>query len=140
MLKRFYSKEEQKNINLFYFSPIISITYLIFTVLSKNFTLLNLLWKNFLSGIIKILNLREEMNYHNITKDDMLNLWDQGELVEKVEYMGNIYGFTRAQVENNKTAVVIPDGFRQLLEKPDLDITSFYLDVSPEIRKSRYRL
>ena len=40
---------------------------------AKNVTILKILNKKYFGGIMNVLDLREEMNYHNITKDDMLN-------------------------------------------------------------------
>ena len=67
----------------------------------------------------------------------MERLWETGELVERVDYLGNIYGFVESECKSDRVVAVLPDGLRQLKSRKDLDIFAVYLDVSYDVRKSR---
>ena len=77
------------------------------------------------------------VNYYFVSTEEMERLNRENQLAERIEYLGNVYGFIKDECKNDRVAVVAPDGFRQLLEKDDLDIFSVYLEVNPEIRKER---
>ena len=79
----------------------------------------------------------EGVNYYFVSKEEMEELWSQGKLVERIDYMGNIYGFVESECKSDRVVAVVPDGLRQLNERKDLGIISFYLDVSSETRKAR---
>lgn len=79
----------------------------------------------------------EGVNYYFVSKEEMEELWAKGELVERIDYMGNIYGFVESECKPDRVVAVVPDGLRQLNERNDLDIFSVYLDVSRENRKAR---
>lgn len=79
----------------------------------------------------------EGVNYYFVTKEEMEKLWANGELVERIDYMGNIYGFVESECKPDRVVAVVPDGLRQLNERNDLDIFSVYLDVSRDNRKAR---
>ncbi len=77
------------------------------------------------------------VNYFFISFEEMERLHQNGELVERVEYVGNVYGYVREQCLSDRVAVVIPDGLRQLVEKPNLDVFSIYLKSSEDVRCNR---
>ncbi len=77
------------------------------------------------------------VNYYFVSKEEMERLWDSGELVERVDYLGNIYGFVESECKSDRVVAVLPDGLRQLKSRKDLDIFAVYLDVSYDVRKSR---
>lgn len=77
------------------------------------------------------------VNYFFVSFDEMERLHKSGDLVERVEYIGNIYGYVREQCLPDRVAVVIPDGLRQLVEKPNLDVFSIYLKSSEDVRRDR---
>lgn len=77
------------------------------------------------------------VNYYFTTKEEMERLWATGELVERVDYLGNIYGFVESECKSDRVVAVLPDGLKQLNKRKDLDIFSVYLDVSYDVRKSR---
>ena len=79
----------------------------------------------------------EGVNYYFVSKEEMERLWANGELVERIDYLGNIYGFVESECKPDRVVAVVPDGLRQLNERDDLGIMSFYLDVSSETRKAR---
>ena len=79
----------------------------------------------------------EGVNYYFVSKEEMERLWANGELVERIDYLGNIYGFVESECKPDRVVAVVPDGLRQLNERKDLDIFSVYLDVSYDVRKSR---
>ncbi len=79
----------------------------------------------------------EGVNYYFVSREQMEALWAKGELVERIDYMGNIYGFVESECKPDRVVAVVPDGLRQLNERKDLGIVSFYLDASSETRKSR---
>lgn len=79
----------------------------------------------------------EGVNYYFVSKEEMERLWAEGKLVERIDYMDNIYGFVESECKPDRVVAVVPDGLRQLNERPDLNIFSVYLDVSSEVRKAR---
>lgn len=79
----------------------------------------------------------EGVNYFFVSKEEMERLYAEGELIERIDYMGEIYGFVKGQCLPDRIAVVTPDGLEQLSQHKDLNIVSFYLRVTPETRRSR---
>ena len=77
------------------------------------------------------------VNYYFVSKDEMERLWSTGELVERVDYLGNVYGFVESECKSDRVVAVLSDGLRQLKSRKDLDIFAVYLDVSYDVRKSR---
>ena len=67
----------------------------------------------------------------------MERLWETGELVERVDYLDNIYGFVESECKPDRVVAVLPDGLKQLNRRKDLNIFSVYLDVSYDVRKER---
>lgn len=85
----------------------------------------------------KRINDVEGVNYFFVSKEEMEKLYAEGELIERIDYMGEIYGFVKGQCLPDRVAVVTPDGLEQLSQHKDLNIVSFYLRVSPETRRER---
>ena len=79
----------------------------------------------------------EGVNYYFVSKAEMERLWETGELVERVDYLDNIYGFVESECKPDRVVAVLPDGLKQLNRRKDLNIFSVYLDVSYDIRKER---
>jgi len=85
----------------------------------------------------KRINDIEGVNYYFVSKEEMERLWKTGELVERVDYLDNIYGFVESECKPDRVVAVLPDGLRQLNKRKDLNIFSVYLDVSYDVRKER---
>ena len=79
----------------------------------------------------------EGVNYYFVSKAEMERLWETGELVERVDYLDNIYGFVESECKPDRVVAVLPDGLKQLNRRKDLNIFSVYLDVSYDVRKER---
>ena len=79
----------------------------------------------------------EGVNYYFVSKEEMIRLWETGELVERVDYLDNIYGFVESECKPDRVVAVLPDGLKQLNRRKDLNIFSVYLDVSYDVRKER---
>lgn len=79
----------------------------------------------------------EGVNYYFVSKAEMERLWETGELVERVDYLDNIYGFVESECKPDRVVAVLPDGLKQLNKRKDLNIFSVYLDVSYDVRKER---
>ena len=79
----------------------------------------------------------EGVNYYFVSKDEMEKLYAEGRLVERIDYMGNIYGYIDSECQDDRTAVVVPEGFRQLLERNDLHVFSVYVCVPESVRRER---
>ena len=85
----------------------------------------------------KTVNDVERANYYFVSKAEMERLWETGELVERVDYLDNIYGFVESECKPDRVVAVLPDGLKQLNRRKDLNIFSVYLDVSYDVRKER---
>ena len=79
----------------------------------------------------------EGVNYFFVSNEEMQRMYEQGELAERIDYIGNVYALCKEQCKTDKVVVVAPEGLKQLLEKDDLDVFSVYLDVTMCVRKSR---
>lgn len=77
------------------------------------------------------------VNYYFVSEEEINRLFKNGELVERVEYSGNVYGYIKSECKNDRVVCVVPDGLRQINEHSDLDIFSIYLETSMEVRKNR---
>lgn len=69
------------------------------------------------------------IDYHFITKSQFNRLKEQGFFAETAAYNGWYYGTAKQDCTNDKIAVITPHGLRQLSKIPDIDITSFYINV-----------
>lgn len=79
----------------------------------------------------------EGVNYFFVSREEIEKLYADGELVERIDYMDEVYGYVKEQCKDDRTAAVVPDGLRQLLEHKDLNVFSIYFDTSSEVRKER---
>jgi guanylate kinase len=74
------------------------------------------------------------VDYHFVSIDKFKELKKQNFFAETGCYRGWYYGTPAKECTDDKILVVTPHGLRQLKSKKDLNITSFYIDVS---RKDR---
>lgn len=85
----------------------------------------------------KRINDIDGVNYYFVSKEEMEDLYARNELVERIDYMGEIYGFVRSECQADRVAAVAPEGLEQLKQWPELNVYSIYLKVSDEVRKER---
>ena len=76
-------------------------------------------------------------DYCFFTKEDFENKIDNGYFIEYAEYNKNYYGLPSNQIQENKVAIVEPQGVEALIQKFGEDIVIFYLQSSEETRKNR---
>jgi len=80
------------------------------------------------------------IDYHFVTELDFKGLKMGNKLAEHAIYRGWHYGILKEDCKNNTVAVVEPNGLNQLNAIEHLDITSFYIKTSENLRVSRMAL
>lgn len=82
---------------------------------------------------------QEGVDYYYISQERFDALDAQGFFAEKIFYpsSGCYYAAAKEDCTDDSIIVVAPEGLTQLLEKPELNIVSFYLESSEIIRFSR---
>lgn len=76
-------------------------------------------------------------NYFFVSQEEMDKLESDGQLAEKIVYLGNTYALTKEQCKDDRVVSVVPDGLKQLLTHDDLNLFSVYLFVDRETRRDR---
>ena len=79
----------------------------------------------------------EGEDYCFLTMEDFQNKISNQYFVEYAEYNMNFYGLPSNQIQENKVAIVEPQGVEALTQKFGEHIVVFYLQSSEEIRKNR---
>ena len=82
-------------------------------------------------------NETDHVDYHFISKDNYIDLLNNGFFAEYTCYNGWYYAIAKEDCLDNSIAVVEPVGFRQLKKLSYLNITSFYLKVEERERVTR---
>lgn len=77
------------------------------------------------------------VDYIYVSRDEMMRLYDSGELIEYVNYNDNFYGLHKDNIKNDVIAVVEPNGLKQIKQLDGIDVTAIYLHTSEEDRKER---
>ena len=79
------------------------------------------------------------VNYHFVSEEQMQKLENDGDLVEKIEYNGNIYAYVETECVDDRVVVVIPEGLEQLNARKDLNIYSVYVTTPEVVRTERMK-
>lgn len=74
--------------------------------------------------------------YIFVSREEFMQMWDKGQLIEYVEYNGNYYG-VKDDGQNEGIIVVEPNGARQFKEKFGNKVKVIYIDCPEGIRKDR---
>jgi guanylate kinase len=69
------------------------------------------------------------VDYHFISEERFEELDNEGFFAEKAVYNNWHYGTAKEDCTNDKIAVLTPHGFRQIKKIPEINITSFYINV-----------
>ena len=77
------------------------------------------------------------VDYIYVSRDEMMRLYDSGELIEYVNYNDNFYGLHKDNIKNDVIVVVEPNGLKQIKKIDGIDVTAIYLHTSEEDRKER---
>ena len=77
------------------------------------------------------------IDYHYINDKYFELLLEEKFFAEHTVYNGWYYGIAKQDCLDNKICVIEPNGYRQLLKIPNLNIKSFYIDVSERERLKR---
>ena len=78
-----------------------------------------------------------EDSYHFLTLEEFKSKIDNGDMIEHIEYNGNLYGCSVDSLTTNCVAVLEPNGVRALKKKFKEKVISVYLKVSDEERLKR---
>lgn len=70
------------------------------------------------------------IDYHFITKSQFRELEKQDFFAETAIYNGWYYGVAKKDCTDDKVAVLTPHGLRQVSKIEDINVTSFYINVS----------
>lgn len=77
-------------------------------------------------------------DYHFISKEEFLKLKGNSYFFETMEYNGNYYGTSRDSLNSKSYVILDPKGLSKYINS-SLDIISFYLECSEEIRMERMK-
>lgn len=69
------------------------------------------------------------IDYHFISTQKFIELKYQGFFAETAQYNGWYYGTAKEDCINDKVAVLTPHGLRQIQKLPNINVTSFYINV-----------
>ena len=69
------------------------------------------------------------VDYHFIDKSQFRRMAIQDFFAEIAEYNGWYYGIAKSDIKDDTVGVLTPHGLRMLKKFPELNITSFYLNV-----------
>lgn len=76
------------------------------------------------------------VHYHFVTRAEMEEMRDKGDLLECAEYGGNLYGMHSRYAKDGVVCVVEVGGMQQILSKVD-DVRVVYITVDEEERERR---
>jgi guanylate kinase len=82
-------------------------------------------------------NEKNDIDYHFITEEKFKNNLESGFFAEHTKYNGWFYGIAKKDCHDDSIVVVEPYGFRQLKSKPELNVSSIFIDVPERIRLKR---
>lgn len=75
--------------------------------------------------------------YHRVTRAEFMQMFEEGKLVEYVNYQGNLYGITKAEFIEPCVATVEPAGMRRVHKEFGDSVLSIYFNVPEEVRIER---
>ena len=79
----------------------------------------------------------DHCDYHFLSEDEFKKKYNEGFFAEHTVYNGWYYGVAKEDCHNDSLVVVEPYGFRQLKSKPELKVTSFFINVPERVRLKR---
>lgn len=74
-------------------------------------------------------NEADGVDYHFIDTKRFCELEETGFFAESAHYNGWRYGVAKEDCTNDKVAVLTPHGLRQVSKIPEINVTSFYINV-----------
>ncbi|MDO5330954.1 MAG: AAA family ATPase [Bacillota bacterium] len=82
---------------------------------------------------------KDGVDYHFVSKEEFDRLYQDGKMVERVEYNDNYYGCSKAELSDDKCVILEPHGFHKFQSLNDPRLISFHLVADEKTRRKRMR-
>ena len=79
----------------------------------------------------------EGVDYYYTTDDKFMELVEDGQMLEYMDFKGWKYGMTRAEYEKSDVLIMSPDGLKLLPKEIKKECLIIYLDINPTTRLTR---
>ncbi|MBP5091656.1 MAG: hypothetical protein J6328_03760 [Bacilli bacterium] len=77
------------------------------------------------------------VDYHFVSKEEFLSLWNEGKLIENTFYNGNYYGCSKAEISEDKVVILDPNGLKKFQSLGDPTLITFLLTADEATRRKR---
>lgn len=82
-------------------------------------------------------NEKEGFDYHYVTDERFVEMLENGEMMEYMEFKGWKYGLTKEEFHGSDVLIMSPDGLDLLPEDAKKECIIIYLDIAPTTRLTR---
>lgn len=79
------------------------------------------------------------VDYHFCAKEEMMNLYQSGELLEIAEYDSNLYGLSKCEAIISDVHIMEPSGIKNLLKRNDIEIFPVRIECDESVRIDRLK-
>ena len=80
---------------------------------------------------------KDGVDYHFVSEEEFLRLYQEGALLENTLYNGNRYGCSKAELSDDKCVILDPNGLKAFLKEKNPRLITFFLEASEETRRKR---
>ena len=79
----------------------------------------------------------EGVDYYYVTDERFMEMYENGEMLEYMDFKGWKYGMTREEYNKSDVLIMSPDGLKQLPQEVLDECLIIYLDINPTTRLTR---